>query len=303
MAVSHVIAIVGPTASGKSPLGVSLARRFHGSIINADSRQIYRGLHIATAQPSPGERRAVPHYLFNIARPDQTITLAEYQRRVFRLLTRLSGPVFLVGGTGLYVSAIIENWAIPSVPPNHRLRLQLEKQTNAALFLRLKKLDTDTARIIDRHNKRRLVRALEVVLATGQSFTGQKQKRPFPYPVLVIGLNPADRVLRQRIARRTNQMFRSGLVAETKRLQQKYDFQLPALSSLGYADVADYRNKHISLAEAKRRIETKTWQYSRRQLTWFRKVPNIAWIRSEKRAATLTRRFLMAEKKERGVRQ
>ena len=189
-----IIVILGPTASGKSSLAIKLAEKFKGEIVNADSRQVYKKMDIGTGKTdSLGSK--VRHHLLDIVSPDKPFSLAQYQRLAFRaiddILKRKKLPI-ICGGTGLYIRAIVDNLNIPKVKPDIKLRQKLEKQTVAKLFSRLEKLDPRTAKIIDQNNKRRLVRALEVVLTKCASFTELQNKKP-RYEVLQIGLKNRTR--------------------------------------------------------------------------------------------------------------
>lgn len=297
-----LVVVLGPTASGKSGLAIRLAKRFGGSIIGADSRQVYEGMEIGTAQPrgkwqlADGKWRfvshGIPHFLLGHVRANTPYTVARYQREVFRVLKTNSGIPFLVGGTGLYIDAVTQNWDIPKVKPNRALRQKLEKQTLTQLAKRLTVLDPESARSIDMKNRRRIIRALEVVLATKQSFLAQKKKRPFPFRVLKIGLSPRKNVLEKNIRRRVHAMFLRGLVAETKRLLKRYSPNLPAMSGIGYQEVHQFIRGKISKAEAIERIVIRTRQYAKRQMSWFKRDPEIHWVRSESEAKKLIDKFI-----------
>lgn len=287
-----LIVIVGPTASGKSAFAMKLARQFGGYIVSADSRQVYRGMSIGTAQPTKAEKKRVPHFLSGLIRPNGRMTLARYQQAVFRILEKEPGLPFLVGGTGLYIDAVTQNWSIPKVVPNPALRKRLERTPLVRLVARLKRLDPETFKVIDRKNKRRVIRALEVRLATGKSFVTQQERRPFPYRILILGLNPPKDVLEKNIRTRVHAMFRQGLVAETKRLSKRYSPDLPAMSGIGYREVAQFLRGEITKQECIDRIVTRTRQYAKRQMTWFKRDQDIHWVRTAVDAKRAIRRFL-----------
>ena len=227
--------------------------------------------------------------------PDKPFSLAQYQRlailAIDDILRRKKVPI-ICGGTGLYIRAIVDNLDIQRVKPNIKLRQKLEKQTLAKLFSQLKKLDPKTAKIIDRYNKRRLVRALEVVLAKQTSFTDlQKTKKP-RYEVLQIGIKTDRVILRQRIEKRFNQMIKKGLIEETKKLLKKYPTNLPSMSGIGYLKISQYLAGEISLQEAVNRAVARTYQYSKRQMTWFKKDERIKWIDSLRDAIKYSKLFL-----------
>lgn len=285
-----LIAIIGPTASGKSALALRFAKKFGGYIISADSRQVYKGMDIGTAKPSTKERGRVPHFMLDLVRPSQLFTVAEYQRRVFRILKRTNGIPFLVGGTGLYVDAILQNWIIPKGKLDSKLRQKLERESIHLLAKRLARLDPKTAAIIDLHNKRRVIRALEVALAGGSII--ERKKRPFPYRVLILGLNVPRTSIVKRINARVDRMILAGLVDEVRRLGQQYGWDSPAMSGIGYKEIGQYLKGLCSVDDAVERIKIATRQYAKRQVTWFRKTEGAHWIRSQQDAEQLVKNFL-----------
>lgn len=273
-----LIVVLGPTATGKSTLGIALARRFGGEIVSADSRQIYRGMDIGTAKPTPEQRAAVPHHLLDVVDPDQTYTLAEYQRAAYAAIDDIhtrGGLPLLVGGTGQYISAVIEGWGIPEVPPNPDLRAELEAFAAAhgaqALHERLRQHDPDAAARIDYRNVRRVVRALEVCLETGTPISVLQRKMPPPYRLLQIGLALPRDLLHERINRRVVQMVEDGLAGEVRGLLEAgYTWELPSMSGLGYAQWRPYFAGEQSLDETITAIQQATRAFARRQVTWFK---------------------------------
>jgi len=273
-----LIVIVGPTAVGKTRLSLRLAQEFDGEIISADSRQVYRGMDIGTAKPTPEERRHVPHHLIDIITPDETFTLAQYQelacQAIDDVLARGKVP-FLVGGTGQYVRAVVEGWGIPRVPPNEELRAELYRQAERegpwALHDRLREVDPAAAGRIDPTNVRRVVRALEVYLETGRPISELQRKKPPPYRILQIGLTMERQELYRRIDERVDRMIEAGLVEEVRELvEQGYGYELPAMSGLGYQQIGMYRRGLASLEEAIQRIKRHTRRFVRHQYNWFR---------------------------------
>lgn len=314
-----IIAILGPTASGKSSLALKLAEKYNGEIVNADSRQVYKKMDIGTGkvsrdkisnfqflrlcQGSGGQAiskqlyfcEKIRHHLLDVVNPDKPFSLAQYQRLAFRaiddILKRKKIPI-ICGGTGLYIRAIVDNLDIPKVKPDSKLRQKLEKQTAAKLFSQLKKLDPKTAKIIDQHNKRRLVRALEVVLTKQTSFTELQKIQEPRYDVLQIGIKTDRQILRQRIEKRFKQMIKNGLIEETKNLLKKYPTNLPSMSGIGYSEIGQYLTGEISLDEAIQKAVARTYQYSKRQITWFKKNERIKWIDTSAQAVKLSSLFL-----------
>lgn len=285
-ALPPLVVLLGPTAVGKTELSLQLAERFHGEIVGADSRQIYQGMDIGTAKPTPEERARVPHHLIDLFPPDQIFTLAEYQQLAYAAIDAIHarGRVpFLVGGTALYVRAVVEGLRIPEVPPDPALRAELEavlaEQGREELFRRLAAHDPATAATIDRNNPRRLLRALEIVLLTGRSKVELEGADPPPYAILQLGLTRPRAALYARIDRRVEQMVEAGWVEETARLlDQGYAPTLPAMTSLGYREIAAYLRGEMDLAAAVARIQVETHRYVRHQLTWFRRMRGITWF-------------------------
>ena len=273
-----LIVIVGPTAVGKTAFALRLADEFDGEIVSADSRQVYRGMDIGTAKPTREEQRRVRHHLIDIVDPDEEFTLAQYQERAYVAIAEISrrGKVpFLVGGTGLYIKAVIEGWTIPRVAPNPELRERLyrqaEEQGREVLYARLQEVDPQAAAKIDPRNVRRVIRALEVYEATGAPISHWQRKAPPPYRALQIGLTMPRAELYRRIDRRVEQMMAQGLVKEVERLvAQGYGWDLPSMSGLGYRQFEGYFKGEIGLNEVMRLIKRDTRRFVRHQYSWFR---------------------------------
>ena len=285
-----LLVLVGPTASGKTALALALAEQLRDEIgvevVSADSRQIYRYMDIATAKPTPEERARLPHHLLDVVSPDESYTLAQYQAdaavAIASVWARRHLPL-LVGGTGLYVRAVVDGFAIPQVAPDPALRAGLEAEAAArgpaALHARLATLDPVAAARIAPANTRRVIRALEVCISTGRPFSAQQGARPTPYRPLLLGLNMERQALYARADARVEAMLAAGLVDETCALVERgYDWHLPAMSSLGYREIGTYLRGESSLAEAVARLKLNTHAYIRRQLTWFRPDVRITWL-------------------------
>jgi tRNA dimethylallyltransferase len=278
--------IVGPTATGKTSLALALAARLHGEIVSADSRQVYQGMDIGTAKPTPEQRALVPHHLLDSVPPNAPYSLAEYQADAHAAIAGIQARghlPLLVGGTGLYIRAVVDNLAIPAVPPQWEVRSALEKQARtegaAALHARLAALDPASAARIDPANTRRLIRALEVCLATGQPFSAQQGARPSPYRPLLLGLTCERTILYERADRRVDAMIAAGLVNEVRALIARgYDWHLPAMTGLGYGEIGAYLRGEATLESAIQQIKHHTHSYIRRQYTWFRPDARIRWL-------------------------
>jgi len=281
-----LVALLGPTAVGKTALSLDLAERLGAEIVSADSRLIYRGMDIGTAKPSAAEQARVPHHLLDLALPDMVLTLAEYQRRAYATIDAIHARgrlPLLVGGTALYARAVVEGLRIPEVAPDPTLRAELEQvlaeQGREELFRRLAAVDPATAAVIDARNPRRVLRALEIALLTGQSKVALEGAEPPPYAVFMVGLTRPRDDLYARIDRRVLEMVDAGLVAETQRLLAAgYAPSLPAMTSLGYREMTAYLAGEMSLAEAIARIQVETHRFVRHQMTWYRKLPGMVWF-------------------------
>jgi len=282
-----LVAIVGPTAVGKTALSLHLAESLDGEIVSADSRLFYRGMDVGTAKPRPEERARAPHHLIDVADPDETVGLADYQDRAYAAIDDIQARgklPLLVGGAGQYVRAVVEGWRIPRVPPHPGLRAELEAQAErkgaGALHARLAQLDPDAAERIHPNNVRRVVRALEVCLVTGRPISEQQGKRPPPYRILQIGLTMEREALYARADRRVEAMMAAGLEAEVRRLVEAgYGWELPAMSGLGYVQFRPYFEGEATLEEVVVEIKHATHRFIRHQYNWFRPTdPAIRWF-------------------------
>ena len=278
-----LLVLVGQTAVGKTALSLTLAQRFQGEIVSADSRLFYRGMDIGTAKPTLAEQTAVPHHFIDICDPDQTLTLAEYQEQAYATINAIQQrgrlPI-LVGGTGQYILAVVEGWGIPRVPPQPHLRHALEQLDGAELHRWLSQLDPEKGEQIHPNNIRRVVRALEVTLVSGRPISQLQKKKPPPYALCWLGLYREREALYERIDRRVDQMMEAGLLAEVKGLQVAgYGRNLPSMSGIGYRQLLDHLAGELTLAEAVERIKFETHRFARQQDTWFRRDDaRIAWF-------------------------
>ena len=282
-----LIAIVGPTAVGKSKLALKLAQTFNGEIVSADSRQVYRYMDIGTAKPSREQRNFIPHHLIDVVDPDDDFNLALFQEMARQALQDIEqrGEVpFLVGGSGLYVWSLLEGWRLPQVPPDPELRRSLEARVQAegsdVLYKELQEWDPVAAERIDHKNIRRVIRALEVYQLTGKPFSQLGQKGPSLSQSLIIGLTTDRDELYRRIDSRVDDMIEHGLVDEVKGLvESSYSFDLPSMSGLGYKQIGMFLQGKVDLPRAIQRIKYETHRFARHQYAWFR--PNderIHWL-------------------------
>ncbi len=318
-----LIAVVGPTASGKTALAIAIARAFGGEIVSADSRQIYRGMDIGTAKAprdagGPGAANAgavsgwgvpvyyssgIRHHLVDIRDPDADYSVADFKREADAAITDIirRGEVpILAGGTGLYVKAVVENLDLPKIEADPEIRRGIEADIAArglaAIFDRLVALDPEAAYIVDPKNPRRVVRALEVAIATGKPFTAQRRTGTPRYETLKLGIGHPPDVLRERINRRIDEMISDNLVGEVRALASRFraaDGSPPAaFDAIGYREIIEYLDGRATLPEAVAAMKLNTWHFAKRQMTWFRKDAGIRWVADAETAIRLTAAFL-----------
>lgn len=282
-----LIAVVGPTATGKTAVGIALARSLGGEIVGADSRQVYRHMDIGTAKPTAEERSLARHHLIDVVDPDEEFSLAQYLDLAVVALedvwSRGKQPL-LVGGSGQYVWALLEGWKVPRLPPQRELRRELEeraaRQGAEALHRELAQVDPRAADRIDPRNVRRVIRALEVHRSTGRPISYWQEKGPPPWQTLILGLTRPRQELYERIDARVDAMMEAGLVDEVSALLARgYDPALASMSGIGYSQVCHYLAGELSPATAVARIKTATHRLARQQCTWFRlDDQRIRWI-------------------------
>ncbi|MFZ4816566.1 MAG: tRNA (adenosine(37)-N6)-dimethylallyltransferase MiaA [Phototrophicaceae bacterium] len=273
-----LVVILGATAVGKTPLAISLAEALNGEVVSADSRQIYAQMNIGTAKPSAAEQARIRHHLLDVVQPDQTLPMAAYLQMAYAAINQLHNDgklPFLVGGTGQYITALLEGWSVPEVPPDEDYRTELEqfaKQAGTeALYARLTTADPDAAEKIHPNNVRRVIRALEVLKQTGIRFSELQRKTPPPYRVYTIGLDLDREALYARADQRIDHMITAGFVDEVQGLlNQGYTTKLPSMSGIGYLQLAAYLAGKSSLKQAVSDTKHLTHDFIRRQITWFR---------------------------------
>jgi tRNA dimethylallyltransferase len=276
--MKRLIAIVGPTGVGKSRLALHLAKVFPGEIISADSRQVYRYMDIGTAKPTPQELAAIPHHLIDIVNPDEDFSLATYQEMANKAIDEVHRRgllPYLVGGSGLYVRAVLEGWQVPRVLPDTRFRYNIQKKADEGkideLYQELLAADPDAAAKIDRRNVRRVIRALEVYAGTGQAFSRLGRKKPPAFTPFIIGLTAERSELYRIVDKRIDGMIERGLVSEVENLlKMGYDFNLPSMSGIGYRQIGQFVNGELTLEAAVKKIKTETHRFIRHQYAWFR---------------------------------
>lgn len=292
---NKLIVIIGPTASGKTDLSIQLAKKFKGEIVSADSRQVYKGMDLGSGKITKKEMGGIPHYLLDVASPKRRFTVAQYRKAALEAIKNIQkrGKLpFLVGGTAFYIQALIDGVTIPKVKPDWKLRKELKKETKENLFSRLKKLDSRRAKTIDKNNKRRLIRALEIVIKTKRPVPKTK-KNPISSDILMIGIKKPKEKLEERIGKRLKKRLKEGMIIEVKRLRNS-GLSWKRLESFGleYRYIAQYLQNKISKEKMMERIQKESEHFAKRQTTWFKKDKRIYWIKNKKEAEKLVRKFL-----------
>jgi len=293
--MNKLIVILGPTAVGKSNLAVKLAKKFNGEIISADSRQVYRGMDIGTAKPTKKEMQGIPHHLLDVASPKKRFTVVQYRKLALEAINNIlrKGKIpILCGGTGFYIQAVVDGILIPEVKPDWMLRSSLNKLETKELFKKLKKLDPKRAKTIEQKNRRRLIRALEIIIKTKKPVPPLK-KEPLPYPILIIGIKRPFQKLKKRIKKRFLKWLKQGLIKEVKNLR-KSGLSWKKIEDFGihYRVVVQYLQKRINYTEMIKNSIKEIQNYTKRQMTWFKKDKRIHWIKNYKEAEKLAKGFL-----------
>ncbi len=274
-----VIAVVGPTASGKTSLSIDIALKTGGEIVSADSRLVYKGFDIAAAKPSLEERHGVPHYLIDIVEPEYDYSAGDYYKdaknAIKDILSRGKVPI-IVGGTGLYLRILLENYNLPEVETDYELRKELDSEDKAKLLERLKKIDSITYERVKEANKRRIVRALELIMTLNKPLSKISMQKEPEYNVewIMPELNSREE-LYSRINKRVDVMVEQGIVDETKKLLKKHGRIKNFVCTIGYKEILAFLDGESSLEEATDKLKQHTRNYAKRQLTWFRKNPKL----------------------------
>ena len=301
-----LLVLIGPTASGKTSISLDLAKEFNGEIISADSRQFYKKMDIGTAKVKGkwernGFRRTymvndIPHHLIDFMDPVKKFTVAEFRDKAIKyikLANKNKRLPMLVGGTGLYVSAVIDNYMIPRVAPNKQLRANLDEKSLDELSDLLEQMDPDIMKTIDKKNKRRLIRALEVCIFTGEPFSEQRTKSAPMFNLLIMGVEVPRDILYDRINKRVDKMIDEGLESEVRALvRQKYSWDLPSMQGIGYSQFRPYLKGDQDLEKTVETLKRDTRRLARRQLSWFRRDKRIVWIKDINEASNCVKEFL-----------
>lgn len=294
-----IIVILGPTSSGKSDLAVKIASKFNGEIISADSRQVYRGMNIGTGKITKKEMRGIPHYLLDVISPQKRFDAARYkilaQKAIDKIIKKDKIPI-ICGGTGFYIDTIIGNINLSNVPPNWKLRKELEKKSVEKLFTKLKKLNPERAAKIDSKNKRRIIRAIEIYLTNKKESDfrfRENNNTNSKYNFLKIGIKIPKEILKKRIYERLIKRLKSGMVAEVKKLENS-GVSWKRLDEFGleYRYVSRYLKGILNKDEMIKKLNSEIWKYSKRQITWFKRDKDIYWIKNIGAAEKLVEKFI-----------
>ena len=278
----HVIVLIGPTASGKTELAIEIAEYLKTRIHNIDSRQIYKYMDIGTAKPSENQQKKIKHFLIDIKEPITPINVKQFQEIAQKSIKReiqQNNLPFLVGGSGLYMNSITQGFFVPDVPPQNNLRGQLEALGHEECWELLKKCDPLSTKQINSADHIRTIRALEVFYVTGKPLSAQKVQKPPKWKILELGLERDN--LKERILKRTKNMFLSGIIEETEKLISQYGSDLPILETIGYREARYVLNNKLTLNKAIEITTTKTIQFAKRQKTWFRNKNNPIWLNNK----------------------
>jgi len=304
--MQKLIVILGPTASGKTALAHSLAGVFAGEIINADSRQMYRGMSIGTAkpdlqqttnnkQPDTYQIKGITYHLFDVLEPDEEFSVAQYKKLAIKTIQEVTARgklPFLVGGSGLYIQTVVDNLTLPEVPPQKELRAMLEQKSAQELLAMLKERDIKAAQMIDNANKRRLIRALEVIMATGKPFSQQLKRGPRLFDTLCLALDIPLKELYNNIELRAQKMINQGLEQEVNLLAKQYGWNALLTSTIGYKEWQGYPEGQKNIEQVRQEITKNTKLLVKKQYTWFLKQKVVRWIQDKDQARILIQKHL-----------
>lgn len=297
MSRKKLIVILGLTASGKTELSIRLAKKFNGEVVSADSRQVYKGMDLGTGKITKKEMESIPHYLLDVASPKKRFSVVQYQKLALGTIEKIlkKGKVpFLVGGSPFYLYSIIENWLFPKLKPDRKLREKLEKKTAKELFEMLKKLDKERAKTIEKENKRRLVRAIEIAKKLGRVPPLEKNLQ---FNCLLIGIKKSKKELSHLIKTRLKKRFEQGMIEEVKKLlQEGVGWKRLEEFGLEYRWIARYLQNKISREEMIKNLQKDIEKFSKRQMTWFKRDKRIKWLKSYRGTEKLVKNFLREKK-------
>ncbi len=291
---NKLLVIVGPNASGKSDLAVKLAKKFNGEVVSADSRQVYKGMDVGTGKITKEKMQGIPHHLLDVASPKRRFSVAQFQKKAIETIKKIQKkgklPI-LCGGTGFYIQSVVDGIVIPKVKPDWALRKKLEKKSCEQLYQQLKKLDPQRAKTIDKKNKRRLIRAIEIVLKTKKRIPPLKKKVMFD--ALIIGIKRDKEELKKRIRKRLLKRLKEGMIEEVKSLHES-GVSWKRLEELGleYRYIAFYLQGKLNYKEMATQLQKAIENYAKRQMTWFKKDKRILWVTTYKEAEKLVKKFL-----------
>jgi len=277
-----VIVLIGPTASGKTELGLDIGKYFNINIHNVDSRQLYRFMDIGTAKPTKEQQKKIKHFLIDLEEPSSKVNAKQFQEIATRSINQELNDKkipFLVGGSGLYMNSIIKGFFAPDIPPQKALRSQFEQLGQEKCWELLKICDPTLTKKINYADQVRTIRALEVFYVTGKPISSQKFQNPPPWKILELGLDRED--LKERIVKRTKNMFNCGIIEETEDLINQYGSNLSLLETIGYSEAKNVIKKNLKIEEAIELTTTKTIQFAKRQKTWFRNKNNPIWLNNK----------------------
>ncbi len=277
---TKVIAIVGATASGKTACSIELAKKLDGEIISADSRLVYKGFNIGTAKPTIEEQAGIPHHIIDIVEPEFEYSAGLYKKDASAKIEEISkrGKIpIVVGGTGLYIDILLKNYELPQIEANKDLRDQLKQLGNEELYKELLALDKSAQEIIDKNDRKKIIRAIEIIKTTGTPLNKTRGINESPYEVEWIGKNFDRETLYSRIDKRVDIMVEMGLIAETRRLLERHGRTPNLVNTIGYREIIGYLDNLYSLDDALDLLKKNTRNYAKRQLTWFRRNEDIKW--------------------------
>lgn len=282
-----VIVICGPTASGKTSLSISLAKKINGEIVSCDSMQIYKEMDIGSAKPTVEEMQEIKHYLVDFVSPEKRYSVSEYKedasKAIEEIINKGKTPI-IVGGTGLYLNSLIYNIQYNEMEVDLNYRRELEKEAEEygleVLYNRAKEIDPEAMEKVSANDKKKITRVLEIYNATGRNKTEleKKSRKEVPYNYLIFGINMERSILYDRINKRVDIMLEQGLIEEVKNLINKYSNMPTAMQGLGYKEVKEFLDGNISKEEMIEKIKMETRRYAKRQITWFKRIENIIWL-------------------------